>query len=745
VRLLLSLILLIVSPLLLAQGVATLKSELAVATHDSVKLRLNAQISEVCDYGEIEQYAGAAVVLADDLIIAFPDKRIEFLMHKATGYNNLGFVYDAYGELTKAGAVYEDAAKTYLLAGDSAGLALVYNNQAMLFKDQAETDKAIALLEKASDIALRNNDDDNLSSTYANLSTMYANGGQLTKAVEYVFLGMEIQERLKDSIGIGHSYNTISALYFKQNDYENARKYSEKAIKIQEQTIDSEGLSSSYNNYGFLLDYIDEDSLALIYYNKALELRRYYKDPGGIAESLSNLATYYLDEGDTAKGMEFLFEAVEIRENIEEIEGLSGTYNKLSGLYFVNGKMSLALEYGEKAIRFARRTGYRDDLMYSSQTLARIYEKLGRYKDALKMQKLYTATSDSLFNSETQRNLLITEMNHERSKELYADSLSDATKDEMNTLAFAKKQAEIDKATARNLGMSVGIFLLLGVVFIAFRAYRSKKQAAETIAIQKAEVEHKKVELEEKNKEITDSINYAKRIQDAILPTQEQLTTAFPESFTLYLPKDIVAGDFYWLERQGESTLFAVADCTGHGVPGAMVSVICNNALNQSTREHGHTEPSRILDKTCDLVIEQFEKGNEKVMDGMDIAMCRITGMNLLYSGANNALWILRDGEILETKATKQPIGKYDNRKHFVQHEIMLQKNDLIYLFSDGYVDQFGGIKGKKLKAANFKNLLLDVASLPMKEQHEALEAKFRTWMGEFEQIDDVCVWGIRV
>jgi len=252
-------------------------------------------------------------------------------------------------------------------------------------------------------------------------------------------------------------------------------------------------------------------------------------------------------------------------------------------------------------------------------------------------------------------------------------------------------------------------------------------------------------ELEEKNQEIMDSIVYAKRIQSAILPPAKLVKEYLQESFILYKPKDVVAGDFYWMEHKDGKVLFAAADCTGHGVPGAMVSVVCNNALNRSVREHGLTDPGEILNKTREIVVAEFEKSEEEVKDGMDIALCSIEGMKLQYAGAYNPLWIIRNGEVIETQGNKQPIGQFDNPEPYKTHSINLEKGDTIYIFSDGYVDQFGGEKEKKFKAKAFRELLLSIQDKAMEEQKKSIDEAFETWKGDLEQIDDVCVIGIRV
>ncbi|MFT4602755.1 MAG: serine phosphatase RsbU (regulator of sigma subunit) [Arenicella sp.] len=295
--------------------------------------------------------------------------------------------------------------------------------------------------------------------------------------------------------------------------------------------------------------------------------------------------------------------------------------------------------------------------------------------------------------------------------------------------------------------------LLYGLIFILFvsivlvQAYRQKRKSNQTLSLQKQEIETQKLIVEHKNQEITDSMVYAKRIQQAILPPAKLIKEHLPESFVLYKPKDIVAGDFYWLEsiKEGDTVLFAAADCTGHGVPGAMVSVICNGGLNRSVREFGLQSPGDILDKTREIVIQEFEKSEEDVKDGMDIALCSLSNMTLEYAGANNPLWLIRKGEVLETKANKQPIGNFDKPLPYTTHSVELQKGDTIYIFSDGYPDQFGGEKGKKFKAKAFRELLLSIQDKSMEEQKTLIDEVFETWRGELEQIDDVCVIGVRI
>ena len=291
----------------------------------------------------------------------------------------------------------------------------------------------------------------------------------------------------------------------------------------------------------------------------------------------------------------------------------------------------------------------------------------------------------------------------------------------------------------------------------------------EQIIEQKNEVEEQRKQLEYKNESITASINYARRLQRAILPEENLLQEHLKDYFILYKPKDIVSGDFYWVDHLNgipgrDISLFAAVDCTGHGVPGAFVSVVGNSSLNRAVKEFGLSKPSEILEKLNELVVETLSKGDEEVQDGMDISLCAIdyNKMILQFAGAHNSAYLVRQAldpeevglngngnyfsdNLVEIKANKQPVGFFEYREAFQNNEIKLKKGDCIYLFSDGFADQFGGPKGKKYNYYRFKEFLSNIHKFPMNKQKRLLDEEFENWRGEEEQIDDVIVFGVRV
>ncbi len=260
-------------------------------------------------------------------------------------------------------------------------------------------------------------------------------------------------------------------------------------------------------------------------------------------------------------------------------------------------------------------------------------------------------------------------------------------------------------------------------------------------------------ELNEKNHDLLSSIHYARLIQEAILPSEERFKSVLPESFVFHRPRDIVSGDFYWLQEYDDKILVAAVDCTGHGVPGAFMSIIGNNQLNAAVREEGLTTPSLILDSlnrgVSSTLRNQSDSTEPGIKDGMDIALVCIDYKNkqVQYAGAYNPLYLIRDGKLTETKGDKFPIGlaQDDDLRLFTNHSFDLEEGDTLYIFSDGYPDQFGGPLGKKFKYDNFRSLLFDVHELSPRKQLKEVGNRFDEWMGDLVQLDDTLLIGMKL
>jgi serine phosphatase RsbU (regulator of sigma subunit) len=276
-------------------------------------------------------------------------------------------------------------------------------------------------------------------------------------------------------------------------------------------------------------------------------------------------------------------------------------------------------------------------------------------------------------------------------------------------------------------------------------------ERTEQVVRQKEEIETQNQELEVLYKHVTDSIKYAKRIQEAILPPDSFVKRVLPNSFVLYKPKDIVSGDFYWVDEKNGKTMFTAVDCTGHGVPGAFMSIVGYNLLKHVVNSNENSTPALILDKLNEGVSETLHHGHEEsqAKDGMDLSFCTIDfkTLELQYAGAFNPLYLIRDGELIQTKADKFPIGLFlgEEKKKFTNHVIQLKKGDSIYIFSDGYADQFGGPNGKKFMANHFRDLLMEVHNHPIDKQKEVLNKTIEEWRGPLDQVDDILVIGLKI
>ncbi|MBK7667951.1 MAG: SpoIIE family protein phosphatase [Sphingobacteriaceae bacterium] len=388
--------------------------------------------------------------------------------------------------------------------------------------------------------------------------------------------------------------------------------------------------------------------------------------------------------------------------------------------------------YLDSSISYATKIHDFAALMTIYDTYSDYYSNLKNFEKANDFYKLKFAAKDSL-------------LQQSRDKEFIEMSTKYGTEKKEAENKLLKTESEKQKAIS--IGISIGLALFGLLSFFIFRSYKQKQKANILLEAQNNEIIEKKNIIEEKQKEILDSISYAKRLQEAILPPIDSLNKYFESAFIYYKPKDIVAGDFYWMENRNDYTFIAAADCTGHGVPGAMVSVVCSNALNRAVLEFNITDPGKILDKTRDLVLETFSKSDKDVRDGMDISLVAINNKTkeLKWAGSNNRLWYTQDGKMAEITANKQPIGKTEAPTPFTTHTIQLQKNSSLFLFTDGYADQFGGPKGKKFKYKELQSILLQNATLSSSEQSEKLNSAFVNWKGNLEQVDDVCVIGLRV
>ncbi len=545
----------------------------------------------------------------------------------------------------------------------------------------------------------------------------------------------------------------IGSVYYYESNYPQALDYFFKALKMSQELGDKNGQASNLGNIGNVYESESNYPQALDYDFKALKMEEDMGNKEGQASDLGNIGIVYHDESNYPQALDYDFKALKMDEEMGNKNGQAINLGNIGILYARTGKFKYAEDYLKQAIALDSNIGDKKDMQTFEFDISKLYDTTRRYQLALEWFKKASILKDTLFNIDKEKAITRKAMTFQF--EHQQDSTK-AAQDKIDAIAASDKKRQ-NVITA---AVSVGLILVLIFSVLLFNRFRLTQKQKKLIEKQKEEVEKQKDEVEkknavietqkklveEKNKDILDSITYAKRLQDAILPPLSIIRKYFSDSFLLYKPKDIVAGDFYWMEKLDDVLLIAACDCTGHGVPGAMVSVVCSNALNRALKEFKIRDTGKLLDKVRELVLDTFGTTGE-VKDGMDCSLCAIntkTG-ETEWSGAYNPLWYIENGELKELAPDKQPIGKHDNPKPFTTRLINLQKGATLFLFTDGYADQFGGPKGKKFKYKQLEELILAQAAKPMEEQKSILEHEFERWKGEQEQTDDVCVIGIRI
>ena len=596
-------------------------------------------------------------------------------------------------------------------------------------------DKAIRYGKESLKLAHKYKNDSIASLMDNNIGIAYDYKGNYPQALAHFFKALRVAERIKDRNNEAYILSNIGLIYNNQELYDKALQYHKKSLRIRRELKFQKGISASVNNMAIVFMNQEKYEKAIRYYHEALAIDTELKDSIGIADDYNNLGVCYQQQKDFKKSEYYQLKSLEIRQKLHQSLGVATSKLNLGVLAVKGGKLAEGEKYLNESMELAKKLGAKEVLKSVYKTFSELGDKRGDFKMAFDYLYKYNRIEKELANEDNIRKQTQEEMNYAFDKERETQRLN-----QLATALENKKKQE--QALIINWAIAIVGILILGFSFVLYRRWNEVKK-------QKVIIEEKNRQVEEKNHEILDSISYAKRIQTAILPSIQLRERVLPEHFVLYEPKDIVAGDFYWLEETKDSIIFAVADCTGHGVPGAMMSVVCHNALNRSVKEFGLRQPGEILDKTREIIVEELSKNHQDVSDGMDISLCawNKTNREISWAGANNPLWIWKkeSKDIVEIKPNKQPIGKHFDMQPFTTHPGPLEKGDRIYLITDGYADQFGGPESKKFKAKNLKNLLVQISNEKINQQIDILRSTFFKWKGDLEQIDDVCIMGIEI
>jgi serine phosphatase RsbU (regulator of sigma subunit) len=612
---------------------------------------------------------------------------------------------------------------------DNIGWDTSYDNLAVGLKYCHE---ALALAEKI-------NYEKGIAHACNSLGTIYQDLGDANKALEYHLRGLKLAEKNKDDAAITTACMNISIVYVSQQDHREALQYLVRARKISESMADSSGLVGVYSNLGMIyLAFPDSIPKAFDVYDKAVKLAYALNDKNEIGTTLGGIARVYQALGDTVNADISMKRSMDILDSMQNDYSLSQSMVNYAAMLNERGHFKQAEKLMLDALVIYRKIGMVEQEKELWQGLSDIYERSGQLQKSLDALKRHATIKDSLMNEHVLR--------HQRELETLYQTEKNA-----NIIASLEKDATLSKTIL--ISLIGGCLLLLLFLLVLFNRSQLRKKT-------NMQLEKQNAIIEEKNKDITDSINYARRIQDAILPPPGLMKLRFSDAFVFYRPRDIVSGDFWWSTEKNGKFVVACADCTGHGVPGGFMSVMSAAFLSEIVNEKGITEPDMILSHLRRKVISALNKSPENnsaeetedskdeiVKDGMDIVVCTFSDDNEFhFACANNPLWIVSDNKVTVFPPDKYPVGVYHGDiKPFTLQSARIKKGDMIYIFSDGFADQFGGEHGKKFKYKPFQDLLISISSLPGKEQHAKMDATFDEWRGNLEQVDDVLVIGIRI
>lgn len=641
-----------------------------------------------------------------------------------------------YTKMEKSGRklLRETCAKNELLTASIIELAI-----GRMYFYQSNLDSAYHYFQLGFKHKIKVKDHYGLINSYNMLAVTSRARGDMKSAISLCFKGIRVAENyhLTDTRIYGYLLNTLATIYYSEENEKQCLVWLKKCLEVSYKTKDIEFQSLVLGNMAISYSNLGELNKAIKYEKQALEIAIKLDNKPGQLVAYEYLCSIYMNKKDYVQTKFYLDKYKSVIDQVDYISPNTNYeyHNTQSEYYEAIGDYKKAFEIAQVQYKLAQEMGEIHALNRSTLVISELAARLKNYEMAYEFHRKYISYKDSILNDENHSKLLAQDMK---------------LKDEQNKAEQQRKkveyQAELGKQRIIRNTVLVVLLLMGGFAIQLFRSYRLKSRANKLLAEQNQIIE-------EKNALITESIEYAKTIQEAMVTSSEYFRNIFSDHFVLFKPKDIVSGDFYWAYKDQNSgkIFWAAADCTGHGVPGAFMTMVGIALLNEIVVENSTSEPAEILNKLRELVIKSLNKdssvdGNEKMRNGMDIALCCYDPSKkvILFAGANNPMLLVRGKELLEFKGSKQPIGMYRKMTPFEQVSVPVQEGDLIYTFSDGFADQMNE-ENQRFKLANLKSTLIDSSDKSFADQKEHLALVYDTWKANADQIDDVVILGVRI
>ncbi len=711
-------------------------------------------------------------------------QKISFKRGIATCYSTKGIIYEILGQYDSALDNHMRCLDIAQQLGDTNNISSALNNIAIVYDYMGNYQKSLDFQFKSLNYAIMLKDSESIASSYLNIGIVYYYLGIFDKALDYTFKGLKIQEKSGTPERLVNFLNNIGMIYENQNKNSKALEYYFQTVGIYKSQNNILNLADAYNNIGVSYLHLNKYDTAFSYFEKSKKLKEEVGNTVGIAQALSNMGLVYKAQKKYNLALDCYKNALKIQSAVGDKNGVLNNLVCFGELYLQINDFKNALLYFKKSEKLGKEIGANDLILSTYFGLSKVYYNSSDYKKAYEYNELYKILEDSLNSNEIKQKMIRLESDYEYEKRQEKIEFE-------NTKRELASNTELQRQKLYRNFYFFGFGLMIILSFVIYRSYRNKKKANILLAQQKNEIEEKNDELNQQKEEIeaqrdeitaqrdtvtiqknqielihfeqTSSIHYAKRIQAAMIPTLDVLSKSGFEYFSIFLPRNIVSGDFYWTSKIDNKIIFCVADCTGHGVPGAFMSMLGISFLNEIVNKEKNTDAASILNKLREDIIlslqQQGVSGEQK--DGMDMAIVTINTntLEIQFAGANNPLYIVKseklkaeseklstlDFQLSELKGDKMPVAIHERMEPFSNQNLILEKGDCLYLFSDGFADQFGGPKGKKFMYKQFKDILLLNFNKPMHIQKEILENTFKDWIGNSEQVDDITVAGIRI
>jgi serine phosphatase RsbU (regulator of sigma subunit)/Tfp pilus assembly protein PilF len=646
-------------------------------------------------------------------------------------------------DLKKSRAYAQLALSEAQQMNDTKGVGDALNNLGNVLNFEGDYEGAIDYFLRSFLFRQKIADSSGMANCLSNIGVMYRKMNNYEKAFGYYQKSLFLKEKLNKPAEVLMSLNNIGGLFYYERNFKKAHEYYEKALGLSRKLSDSVYMGAAYNNLGIVLSDEKKFAKALEYFDHALRIRERLADEPGIAVVTNNIGRVYEAQGINDKAFAFYKRAARLYQEENDMPNYANSLYNMGSIQLSEKNYKAAIAYFHESEKLSEQFSNRLQLRDLHNRLGIAYHYLGKDRESYTHLMKYIDLNDSIFDEATLEKISEKEIKYQSEKKQKENEILK----QQNELKDLLHERSEQKQRMVRIYFISGLVIALSVALLFFVRFRSKKKSEQQLTLYNTEILKQKSIVDEKNKEITDSIIYAQKIQAAILPSINRFENILPGSFVFFKPKDIVSGDFYWMSEKENCIFFAAVDCTGHGVPGGFMSMLGSSLLHEIINEKNVFDPADVLDLMRIKIIQALRQtgasGENK--DGMDMALCRydLKENKIVYAGANNDLVFIRNKKFSIYKATGQPIGfTFGTPTHFNQQEIMLEAGDSVFIYTDGYADQFGGPKGKKFKYRQLNELLATISDSDPATKRNALEQTFTGWIGDLEQVDDVLVIG---